>query len=409
MNKRLPQILSIIGFFVFAALLPQSKAYATPSVQFNSTSVSVAQNNTFELKVNIQTDTNTVLGSDAVINFASSDLDIVSIANGGFFPEFGSASNASGRIELHGYTSSTNDSRTGSGVFASIVFKAKKSSGSSAVTFTCTGSGNDTNILTTAGQNILNCAQINTAGISYTGTPTNTVTPTATTAPGNTPTHTPTPTQGAGGNTAPSCSSLYTNISTVTGTPQTITLTCSGTDAGGYLNAAEFVFGDGTSQRVDKNAGSPGSISTSHTYTTIGSLGVTCRMRDNDSVWSSIPDSCKKVVTIKQGATPTPTPARSYGDKGITTTIGTSATLKITPTPTRIVVSIISETPEPIVNPIADPTLYPENKGDTTTEESSTNFWWIIGGIIAIILAFLLLRRKGPPKNTDGQVPIANV
>lgn len=404
MNKILPKTIFIIAVLLFFITAGAPKAFATPSLQFDKTSVSVAQNATFQLKVNINVDAHTVLGSDAVINYAGSDLEVVSITNGGFFPEFNSANAASGRLEIHGYTSSINDSRTGNGVLATIVFKAKKGSGSSAVTFACTGSGNDTNILTTAGQNVLACSQTNTSGISYTGV-TNTSTPTPTTASGSTPT----PTQKPTGNTAPNCSSLYTDISSAVGTPQTVTLTCSGTDPGGYLNAAEFVFGDGTTQVVEKNAGSPGSIATAHTYTTIGTLGASCRVRDNDGIWSTIPDSCKKVVSIKPGSTPTPTQARSYGDKGVTTTIKVSGP---TPTPTRIVVSIISDTPEPtpgVDEGIAEPTLYPEEPVDVDTTASSNRIWWIVGGIIAILLAFLLLRRKGPPPPPGGQIPIANV
>jgi hypothetical protein len=407
MNKILPKVFSIVIFALFFATAGVSKAFAAPNLQFNKTTVSVAQNATFELKVNIGVDANTVLGSDAIINYAGADLEVVSITNGGFFPEFNSANNATGRLELHGYTSSTNDSRTGNGELATIVFKAKKGSGSSAVTFSCNGSGNDTNILTTSGQNILACAQTNTTGVSYTGT-TNTNTPTPTTPPGST--NTPTPTQKPNGNNAPNCSNLYTNISSAVGTPQQITLTCSGTDAGGYINAAEFVFGDGTTQLVQKNAGSPGSIETTHTYTTIGTLGASCRLRDNDGVFSSIPDSCKKVISIRPGSTPTPTQSRSYGDKGTTTTTGSSGP---TPTPTRIVVSIISDTPEPTQSAEGEnvePTLYPEEEGiETDTAASSNRIWWIVGGILAILLAFLLLRRKGPPPPPSGQVPIANV
>lgn len=399
MNKYLPYPILQLVVLLLSLIVPVSKAQAAASLQLTPSTLSAGLNTTVEIKVSIQTDAVAVLGSDAILSFGGNDLEVVSISNGGFFPEFGSASNVSGRIELHGYTSAINDSRTGSGTLATIVFKAKKGSGSSTVSFTCAGSGNDTNILTTSGQNILQCAQTNTTGISFTGTTvTNTVSPTPTGMSGNTPT----PTAGSTGNTAPQCASLYANISAATSTPVAVTFTCSGIDTGGYINAAEFVFGDGTSQIVEKNAGSPGSIDTSHTYTTIGTVGATCRVRDNDGIWSSIPENCRKNISIKPKPSATPVP-RSYGDRGAVSS----------PTPTRVVVSMVSETPTPIENPLgeptAEPTLYPDDGQGDSTLTSSNRIWWIIGGIIAILLAFLLLRRKDPPRDSQGQVPIANV
>ena len=119
------------------------------------------------------------MGSDAILNYAGNDLEVASISNGGFFPEFNSANNPTGRLELHGYTSSTNDSRTGTGTLATITFKAKLGTGSSAISFACSGSGNDTVILTTSGQNILSCSQINSTGVTYTGSPTSSPTRTS--------------------------------------------------------------------------------------------------------------------------------------------------------------------------------------------------------------------------------------
>ncbi|KKU82025.1 MAG: hypothetical protein UY10_C0043G0001, partial [Microgenomates group bacterium GW2011_GWA2_47_8] len=124
--------------------------------------------------------------------------------------------------------------------------------------------------------------------------------------PTSTPSHTPTPTTPA--NAAPYCASLTSDITAATGTPQTVTFTCAGVDPGGDITGAEFVFGDGAKELVQKNVGSPGSISVTHTYTTVGTLGVSCRVRDNDQVFSAPTDACKRIITIRpkpSGAAPT--------------------------------------------------------------------------------------------------------
>src|SRR5690348_15540610 len=73
---------------------------------------------------------------------------------------------------------------------------------------------------------------------------------TGTNTPTQTPTHTPTPTPS---NSSPYCASLTSDITTANGTPQSVTFTCAGVDPGGLIMAAEFIFGDGTSQTVEKN------------------------------------------------------------------------------------------------------------------------------------------------------------
>jgi hypothetical protein len=379
---KLPKLLTSLLLCLMAYACPVAVAYAAPSLQLDRPTVSVQQNATFQEKINIAVESNQVQSSDAIIKYVGADLEVTSVTNGGFFPEFSYANDASGTLEIHGYTT-TGAVITGNGVLATITFKAKKNSGSSAITYACTGSTNSTNILTTGGQNILTCGQTNQASISFTSAgATNTVTPTATTAPGVT--NSPTPTPVPGDNVIPVCASLYSDVSMAVGTPQQVTFTCSGVDSNGYINAAEFIFGDGTSQIVEKNVGSPGSIATTHTYSTIGSLGASCRVRDNTGTYSSVPDNCKKIITIKQAT------------KTTSTSTGTGSSLA-TPTPTPAVVSLVSETPEPTAEPTIEPTVSPEELTDTVPGSGPNRLWWIIGGLIAIILAILLLKRRGPP------------
>lgn len=386
--SKLPKILAFIIFILVVYGKPVI-AQAAPRIFADPASVTVSQNNEFTIQIKIDAESNQVIGSDTTVSYAGADLDIVSVTNGGYFPEFDSANNGnSGRLEIHGYVTSTYQSKTGAGTLATIVFKSKKSAGSSSISFTCVGSGNDTNIIDVGGQNLLSCGQTNQVSVSYNS--------------GSSITNTPTPTTGSQGSTnvTPTCASLVSNITTATGAPQAVTFTCSGVDPSGLIMAAEFVFGDGTKQLVERNAGSPGSIATTHTYTTIGTLGATCRVRDNDNVFSSIPESCRKIITIYPRPTNTPTPIRIATLS--TTNLNTQSTPIVTPTPTVAVVSIISDTPFPTFAP--EPTtepLYGE-----TEQPASRRPWWAIGGIIALFAAYLLLRRKKKPPTPPPMPPI---
>lgn len=137
-----------------------------------------------------------------------------------------------------------------------------------------------------------------------TPTPTNTGVP-VTGTPTNTPTNTPTPT--SQGNTLPECTNLTLNPTTGTA-PFTLTLTCTGKDTDGDITAVEFTLPDGTTQIVEKNVGSPGSLSTTYTVPEDGAYNFSCRVRDNNFIFSSIPDVCRKSLHLNVAVTPTPRP-----------------------------------------------------------------------------------------------------
>lgn len=148
---------------------------------------------------------------------------------------------------------------------------------------------------------------------TLTGTPGPTPTPTPTSTPGPTPTNTPEPTPThtpPSNNTTPECTNLTVSPESGT-TPYTTTLTCTGTDVDGDITAAEFTLPDGTIELIEINVGSPGSISTQFTVTGNGTYSYSCRVRDNNSVFSSVSDVCKKSYGIGPSPTPhlTSTPA----------------------------------------------------------------------------------------------------
>lgn len=397
MNKSLPGIIFTIFLFASAYLFPVAHAYATPNLQFTPTSVTAIQNTTFQVDVRINVDTNNTLASDVVINYASDDLEVISITNGGFFPQFNFApvvATMHGAFEIHGYSTSGDSNITGTGSFAKIVFKGKKSSGSSAISITCTGGTDSTNILTTSGTNILSCTQINQVSVNYMddepSKPPSSPTPTLPAGTTPTSTSTPTPTQKPGTNTIPYCASISTDISIVQRIPQEITLSCSGVDSDGYINGAEFWFGDGTSQLISRNVGSPGTVTTTHTYTKAGLYKIECKVRDNNQIYSQLPDVCKKIITVQQ-KTVTPTPKKLADN---------STNIFLTPTPQ--VISIIEETPEPTPEPEITPTIEEDTSEENT--ESPLRFLWILAGIIPAILIIRLFkhrRQTSPPMPTS--------
>lgn len=378
MNNKLLQFLAAFTFGFLAFAFPVVKAQAV-SLQFSPTSAVVVQNNTVTLTLSVNVDTNNVQTSDVTIRYVAGDLDFVSATNGGFFSNFSSSYDPPNNLlELKAWMPSSN-SNTGSGNYATVVFKAKKSSGSSTVSIDCT----NTHIYTISpAQNVLSSCASQTNSVSLTYSNGTAPTPTPTVGPG-TPTPTPTPGQGGGGNnTVPTCVTLTSNTSVATGTPLAVTFTCSGIDPDGYINAAEFTFGDGSIDTVYKNAGSPGSISTTHTYTTIGSLGALCRVRDNNNIYSGFSNDCKRIIVINPK--PTDTLASSYYTRVIGQDVG-----NVTPTPE--VVALVTETPAPTLAPTL--ALVP------TKNPLENLIWWIIGALIAILAAVLLLRKKksSPP------------
>ena len=173
-----------------------------------------------------------------------------------------------------------------------------------------------------------------------TTTPSITLTPTLTVTPSSTPTITPTPT-----NSPPRCTGL--SVSPGAGSkPLTVTFACAGFDPDNDITAAEFGFGGSEKQLVEKGTGQFGSITVTHTYTQAGTYNVTCRVRDNNQVFSSYPEYCKYTVVVSDNSL-TPTPRRTpmptqIPEKPVSPVIypGTITTLAPTPTMAQPTVTI---------------------------------------------------------------------
>lgn len=385
MNK-LPNWLQKIGLLLVLLAVPLVHAEAAASVTLSPTQETVTQNNMFTLTLSINTDSNAVTGSDVTLQYAPADLQFVSATNGNFFPNMIPANDATaGQLVLHGYVTSSGDARTGSGSIATIVFKALKSSGSSTISFICTSGGHDTNVVATNGQNVINCGLTNYVGVVYGApSPTDTPTPTPTPGPG-----TPTPTPGQRG--SPACTSLTSNISSAVTMPVPVTFTCSGIYSSGYIGAAYFDFGDGTHDTVAKNAGSPASLSTTHTYTSTGSFSASCKVQNNDQAWSG---TCGDNITIN----PAPQVVHTYAN--LTSTSNSS----VTPTPTPAMVALTPVTPT-----VAPTEALAPIPATSETGQGSSSFIWVMASIAIIVIGgiiYLVSRRKNvPPPLPPVQAP----
>ena len=201
-----------------------------------------------------------------------------------------------------------------------------------------------------------------------------TVTPDAT--PTVTPSATPTPTNVP--DAPPTCSGLSTIPASGT-KPLNVSFACAGNDTDNDITAAEFDFGEGNKLLVEKGIGQFGSITATHTYTTAGTYNVTCRVRDNIQKFSTIPDNCKKVVSVRAAAVATPTPTKSATTSG-DIAIYTGSTNAPTPT-------IVPVTPTITLSPTPIPASYGSDYAK----------FWQLGQVITVsiitIAIGLLLRR----------------
>ena len=203
-----------------------------------------------------------------------------------------------------------------------------------------------------------------------------TVTPDAT--PTVTPSATPTPTNVP--DAPPTCSGLSTIPASGT-KPLNVSFACAGNDTDNDITAAEFDFGEGNKLLVEKGIGQFGSITATHTYTNSGTYNVTCRVRDNIQKFSTIPDNCKKVVSVRAvTVSTTPTPTKT-----------------ITPTITDIAIYTGSTSaPTPTSIPVT-PTSSPSPAPSTASYGSDYAKFWQLGQVITVsiitIAIGLLLRR----------------
>lgn len=157
----------VTAFFLFLVSgVFATQANAAPKLFFDPSPATLPNGVDTEIKLQIDAESNSVFGADAVINFPSTDIAIVSVTNGGYFSDFSFAP-SSGKLEIHGFFGNSFDSKSGAGTFAVIKVKSNKSTGAGQMSFTCTGSGETEILRASDGQNILSCSSLNTLTLGY--------------------------------------------------------------------------------------------------------------------------------------------------------------------------------------------------------------------------------------------------
>jgi hypothetical protein len=179
-------VASLLALFLFLFLGP-SLAWAqtsNPHLSLSPTVKEVAPQVSFNTTVSIDTGGELTSGVDAIIEYNSSILEVVSVSEGTFYPTITTLNNTVGKVEIYGIADSASP-KSGTGTLATITFRGK-ATGTATVNFLCqTGGTSDSNINSTDNEDIIVCADnINASYIieSSQEEATTTATPTATTS-----------------------------------------------------------------------------------------------------------------------------------------------------------------------------------------------------------------------------------
>lgn len=136
MRRKISVIIIFLIFFVFCPLI-LGKVNAA-FLKFDKETVSVNAGENFELQVIVDAGSDEINSIDAYVIYDAAVLEVNSVTEGSFFPTV-SKDISSGRIYIAGMVDDPASSKTGSGIVATINFKALKD-GSVDITFDCDGS-----------------------------------------------------------------------------------------------------------------------------------------------------------------------------------------------------------------------------------------------------------------------------
>lgn len=174
---------NVVAFFLlsFLLLINPSASLAQTSSPHLSLTPTVKEVNTginFNVTVSVDTGGQQASGVDAVVQYDSSLLEVVSVSEGTFFPTITTITTTLGKVEIYG-VADTGSPKTGTGTLATITFKGK-APGTAAVSFVCqSDSTSDSNINSTSDTDVIVCTSNVSASYVITGQST-TTTPAAT-------------------------------------------------------------------------------------------------------------------------------------------------------------------------------------------------------------------------------------
>lgn len=165
--KKLLTSVVIPSLFFFVVFVCGTNA---ASLQFDPTTVTTQQDETFDIKVDVDSGTNEILGVDAKITYDKALLTVEEVTDGTFFPNIGKVDySTQGEIYIAGIVDDPGDFKKGTGTLATIKFKAV-TDGTATLAFTCTPgeTGKDSNIVNNdfAATDVINCTENGTSRVT---------------------------------------------------------------------------------------------------------------------------------------------------------------------------------------------------------------------------------------------------
>lgn len=144
MNKKL--LIQLIFFFLILVIYPLINRVHAAKLLFEPININTQAGQTFQVKVNVDAGSEEITSVDAYVLYNKDILEIQEISAGDFFPTVSKETSLPGKAYIAGLLEDPSTSKTGSGILATITFKAK-TNGSVTLTFDCTtGSTTDSNI-----------------------------------------------------------------------------------------------------------------------------------------------------------------------------------------------------------------------------------------------------------------------
>lgn len=173
-------VAALVGVFSVFAVPPM--AFAAGRVYLDPATQSLSSGSQASVNLMIDTSTQQVISADVRMTFPVTILQSVSVTAGTFFPTVTNRVNGqTGTVDVTAYGSG--DGKAGAGILATLLFRGV-ATGTGNLTIVCTpGTTTDTNIVTSVGQDIVDCSVVTGASITVgssgvTGLVTPTPTPT---------------------------------------------------------------------------------------------------------------------------------------------------------------------------------------------------------------------------------------
>lgn len=136
-------------------------------------STTVTKDREFTIDIQLNTENKPTFGADVVLLYPGRDIEVGTVTNAGFFSDMNFANDIAGKLEIHAFFAQPTENKAGEGSIAKVKFRIKTDTGDGYVSFVCSGDGNNTQVIDSAGQNTLSCNSLSSIQLTFTG---NTVT-----------------------------------------------------------------------------------------------------------------------------------------------------------------------------------------------------------------------------------------